>query len=407
MEVEGRKPRLIYSWPYLSWGGAQVFFLNLAKALTDSFEITFILPSASSRGLIEQLEETGCRVILFPGNVELGPATGILAKIQRHFVKLVGEARYVRFITRRTPTKSVLHVELAPWQSMLSLIAFSLRGPVFSTIHNRIPPASGYRRFIWKLKFHVLSCFGGVRFFAANLDAKRSLEGLAPRKFLDKTTILYANVDVDRIGDLRKERQIDHDRLGQILGIEAGSRVIVTTGQFIERKGRSVLAETAKHFEQNGDGIVFLWLTDTALDREGEILSGGNGSIRIVRPEEVGIGRDAPIRFLGVGDLFVLPSLFEGLPISLLEAMAYGIPCVTTRINGIPEAVSDGVEGSLVTPGDSRALIDKIESLLSETETASLMAQNAIRKVAACFSSRQVAQVALGEYLKGSKSIDV
>jgi glycosyltransferase involved in cell wall biosynthesis len=60
-------------------------------------------------------------------------------------------------------------------------------------------------------------------------------------------------------------------------------------------------------------------------------------------------------------DLFVLPSLFgEGLPMVVLEAMAAGVPVVATRVEGVPEAVRDGVDGLLTTPGDARDLAAKI-----------------------------------------------
>jgi glycosyltransferase involved in cell wall biosynthesis len=55
-------------------------------------------------------------------------------------------------------------------------------------------------------------------------------------------------------------------------------------------------------------------------------------------------------------DLFVLPSLFEGLPLVVLEAMTAGLPVIGTRVCGTTEAVVDGVTGRLVPPGDAPAL---------------------------------------------------
>ncbi len=66
-------------------------------------------------------------------------------------------------------------------------------------------------------------------------------------------------------------------------------------------------------------------------------------------------------------DIFVLPSLAEGIPMVLMEAMAMQIPCVAPRITGIPELIQDGVDGLLYAVADVRDLTDKIRALLEST----------------------------------------
>jgi glycosyltransferase involved in cell wall biosynthesis len=66
--------------------------------------------------------------------------------------------------------------------------------------------------------------------------------------------------------------------------------------------------------------------------------------------------------------VFVLPSLSEGLPVALLEAMAWGRPIVATRVGGVPEVVDDGVEALVVPPGDPAALATAIGRLLGDPE---------------------------------------
>lgn len=70
------------------------------------------------------------------------------------------------------------------------------------------------------------------------------------------------------------------------------------------------------------------------------------------------------IELYRTADIFVLPSLSEGIPVAIMEAMAMQLPVISTRITGIPEIVEDMVNGFLVNPKDPEALAKKIEYLI-------------------------------------------
>lgn len=78
-------------------------------------------------------------------------------------------------------------------------------------------------------------------------------------------------------------------------------------------------------------------------------------------------------------DVLLLPSFNEGLPMSILEAMSYGLPVISTPIAGIPEAVEDGVNGFLIQPGDSKALAEKIDILANDKELREKMGRESYR----------------------------
>jgi glycosyltransferase involved in cell wall biosynthesis len=86
-----------------------------------------------------------------------------------------------------------------------------------------------------------------------------------------------------------------------------------------------------------------------------------------------------------------LPSLYEGLPISLLEAMASAKPVIATRIGGTDEAVKDGVTGLLVPPADPAALARAIRRLLADTSLAQRLGAEARNSVRCEFSAELVA----------------
>lgn len=71
--------------------------------------------------------------------------------------------------------------------------------------------------------------------------------------------------------------------------------------------------------------------------------------------------------FFKAADVFVLPSYGEGMPMAVLEAMAAGLPVIATRVGGIPELITDGVEGFLIEAGDQRALAKCLKLLVSDT----------------------------------------
>jgi glycosyltransferase involved in cell wall biosynthesis len=82
---------------------------------------------------------------------------------------------------------------------------------------------------------------------------------------------------------------------------------------------------------------------------------------------------------MSAGDVFVLPSLSEGLPTVVCEAMNCGLPVVATAVDGTPEAVRDGETGLLVPPRDPAALADALGRLLDDADLRGRMAEAALR----------------------------
>lgn len=85
--------------------------------------------------------------------------------------------------------------------------------------------------------------------------------------------------------------------------------------------------------------------------------------------------------YLKAADVFVLPSLYEGLPHTILEAMRVGIPIVATNIGGIPELIEDGKDGFLFEPGDLSGLEEAISKILEDRVTVLKLIDTAKEKV--------------------------
>lgn len=131
---------------------------------------------------------------------------------------------------------------------------------------------------------------------------------------------------------------------------------------------------------------------------------GGDGEFEAVGQQAaaLGIGQqiellgwvrgEAKSRLLEESSVFVLPSYNEGLPMSVLEAMAHGLPVVSTPVGGIPEAVRDGEEGFLVQPGDIQALAERISRLLEDVALRTQMGQAARYRAKSTFGVDRVVE---------------
>ncbi|SIR47562.1 MAG: glycosyltransferase family 1 protein [Bosea sp. (in: a-proteobacteria)] len=126
---------------------------------------------------------------------------------------------------------------------------------------------------------------------------------------------------------------------------------------------------------------------------------GGNGDIeeasRLI--DELGLGDSVRMAgwvgpqekhaLLSKAAIYVLPSHNEGLPMSVLEAMSYGIATVTTRVGGLPEAITDGVDGLLIEPGDIDALRASIVDLCRDEEARKAIGQAARQRIVTHYSA--------------------
>ncbi|HEU4684022.1 MAG TPA: glycosyltransferase, partial [Nitrospira sp.] len=101
--------------------------------------------------------------------------------------------------------------------------------------------------------------------------------------------------------------------------------------------------------------------------------------------------RDDAQELMEAMDVFVLPSLHEGIPMALLEAMGTPLPVVASRVGGIPEVIEDGVSGLLVEAGDPVHLAEVCRRVISDADLSKRLAQAAKRRVEERFSSSAMA----------------
>jgi glycosyltransferase involved in cell wall biosynthesis len=393
---------LYFVWNYLEWGGAQMYFLAIMKSARRDWQIRVIIPRKSSPEILRFIEQLGLQCEFIDTWLDNRPAPGIAEKLKRQWRRVHAEITTFRYLLRYNVRNSVIHIEAAPWQSWILLRLLILRGAqVFVTVHNRLPPVAVWREKLWKSRLSFLSKQKGFHVFTANQDAKNYLLDRVPADFWPDVVVTYASINPDEIVRVL-DSPLDRTLLEQH-GIPVGNFVVVCVGQFIDRKGRWVFLEAAQKVLKQSADVSFFWITPQKptteeLQRIGEFSLGEN--FQLVLSASLGDSHESLLNFLRFGDVFALASYVEGLPISLLEAMATGLPCITTNINGIPEAVIDGETGILIEPGDSDKLALAILRLKKEPALCKEMGRQARTSVLKKFDEREMARIAISEYEK-------
>lgn len=147
-------------------------------------------------------------------------------------------------------------------------------------------------------------------------------------------------------------------------GLSPADALIGTVGRLARQKAPLDLVRTAEILRRSRGDIHVLFAGDGPLRRRVEREIRRRGLER--RVHILGYTREVDT-VLGLLDVFVLPSLYEGQPISIMEAMLNRVPVVATGVNGVGEIVRDGVTGSLVPPSQPERIAAAVLDLLSDS----------------------------------------
>jgi glycosyltransferase involved in cell wall biosynthesis len=182
------------------------------------------------------------------------------------------------------------------------------------------------------------------------------------------------------------------ERVRNEFGCSDGETVILTVGNLERNKNHRMLLEALVSLRN--DGLSVPWKVIIAAGRGGDQHSDLLQYIRAEHLEDrvhVATGRSDIPDLQALADVFVMPSLWEGLPMALLEAMVAGKAIVASATGGIPEAVVDGREGLLVPPGDLNALASGLRTLLTDRARRGSLAAAALARATQEFTVQVMA----------------
>lgn len=178
---------------------------------------------------------------------------------------------------------------------------------------------------------------------------------------------------------------------------ENDSIILVNVSSFTPKKGHSVLIESVSPILKSRKKIHLVLAGSGPLEDE-------------IRSRVFSLELQKKIHFLGYRndvqsllrscDLFILSSLWEGMPNAVLEAMMQGLPVIASAAGGIPEVIEDTVEGFLVPPGNGAKLADRIIFALDHPEDLKNMALKAKEKVRNHFTIKKMIDSLEGFYRK-------
>jgi glycosyltransferase involved in cell wall biosynthesis len=327
-------------------GGVEEHVRQLAAAfVARGVQVLLICPESDEIG---RLAAAGVAAGAKVFRLTLSSGTGRLDALRRFF-------KLVRLL--RSQGVDVLHVHLTGytggrWAILAGVLA---RTPaVVCTLH--IAPANPVKWGV-RLDRRFMNLLVDRFIAVSHITRGRLIRylGLPP----DKTAAVPNAVELHRYRS--GPAQTRHAILSSF-GIPDGARIIGCVARLSHQKGIAFLIESTPallagvpdaHVVLVGDGPLRAELEQQA------VALGVRDRIHFVGRQE-----DIP-SWLAAMDVFVLPSLFEGLPLSILEAMAAGLPVVATAVDGTPEAVEDGATGRLVPSEDAAALAAALVEVLA------------------------------------------
>jgi glycosyltransferase involved in cell wall biosynthesis len=341
--------RVLWLVKGLGPGGTETLLAAAASARdSDRFDYSaaYLVPEKSA--LVPTLEAAGVEVTCYNarGRGDMRWALRLRRHLGEHPVDIVhAHSPLVAALTR-----------IIAWT-----LPRRLRPITVSTEHNIWPAYAAPTRILNAATYSLDRAH-----FAVSEEVRRSM----PDWWRRRTETAVHGIAVDNVHAHRQHRE----RMRAELRVAPDECLAVTVANYRRHKDYPTLLAAARLVRDRGLPVRFAAVGQGPLEsdvRAEHARSGLGEDFRLLgyRPDALDV--------LAAADIFVLSSRQEGLPVALMEALALGLPVVATAVGGIPEGVSQGVEGFLVAPGCPDEFADAIARLASDPELCRRMAESA------------------------------
>ena len=364
--MPNRKIRVLQVITRLIVGGAQETVMLIADMLDkDHYQAEVVSgPQTGSEGsLIEEIRRRGIPLTILPELVrEID-----FSKDCRAFWKLYKMMKTGAFdIVHTNSSKAGI---LGRWAARLAKVPVVVH-TVHGWGHHEYQQALVRKLFVWLEKISAAITDKLVVVSPHDIE-----KGLADRiAAQEKYITIRSGIELDEFMHPSMKRPAMRAQLG----ISPDAPVVGTVTRLSPQKAPADFVAAAIAVAAAMPSAHFVIVGDGPLRGQIEVMIAQAGLQH--RFHLTGLRRDVP-ELLAAFDVFVLSSLWEGLPRVLPQAMAAGLPIVATAVDGNVEAVTDGENGILVPPGDSERLSQAIRALLSDRQTAAEMGEAGRQRV--------------------------
>ena len=357
-----RNHSILYFTNSTVWGGVEEHLCGLLQHLSRSL---FRPHLVCAPALFERFREAS------PGDTEI---TSIPLLGPTH----IGAAVQLAMLLSRRKFH-IVHSHMF-WSSLCaSPVAWAYRVPVIvETLHGSEAWRKG-----WRANYRIdraVSRFVSQYVAVCNSDA----QFLSEKKHVpaEKIAVIHNGVDIQRFAATPGARKA----MRNALGYAEDDLVLIMVARFHTGKGHRVLLDAICQLLPSFPNLKLICLGEGEAEAE---VRGQCDALGVSQCVRMPGHQNNVVDWLGAADINVLPSFYEGLPLSILEAMASTLPSVATQVGGIVDAIENGVSGLLVPSGNAVKLAEALAFLLRDAEARKRMGNAAYLRVSRHFSIEQ------------------
>jgi glycosyltransferase involved in cell wall biosynthesis len=348
------------------WAGAEVVIFNLLNRLKDYPDLKLIALSLNNGILTEKLKDAKIETYIIPEITNSFPMIFLktLKLLKGRRINIIHSHRYKENFLAFLLTKSIKVKKL------------------ITTIHGLPePPLYGKDRrthFGWKTK---IDYFILKRYFTHVVAVSQEMKRTLIQKYgfkQEKVNVIYNGIEIPRPHPLSQPQSHNNNRFH-----------IGTVGRMVPVKDFNLFLEIATEIKKRIDNVCFSILGDGPLREQ---LIQRAKELKIEDSVEFISPISDPFSYYKSLDLYLNTSFYEGIPVSILEAMSCGKPVVASKVGGIPEIILDGRNGILVEKRAPKEFARSCFRLIHDKNLRIMIKKNAIQRIEACFSDYKMAE---------------